>query len=70
MEIKVTDLKYVDDVVLIAGSRTDLESCIEMLRTMTERQDRNQMFWPNFARGPWPETTKSRFQRTNQTANK
>ena len=34
-------------------------------------QDRNQMFLPIFARGPWPETFKSSFSsRTNQTANK
>ena len=33
-------------------------------------QDRNQMFWPIFARGPWPETFKASFSRTNQTANK
>ncbi len=28
------------------------------------------MFWPIFARGPWPETSKASFSRTNQTANK
>ena len=27
------------------------------------------MFQPNFARGPWPETFKASFSRTNQTAN-
>ena len=32
-------------------------------------QDRNKMFWPIFARGPWPETFKASFSRTNQTAN-
>ena len=33
-------------------------------------KDRNQMFWPIFARGPWPETFKTSFSRTNQTVNK
>ena len=33
-------------------------------------EDRNQMFWPIFARGPWPEAFKASFSRTNQTANK
>ena len=33
-------------------------------------QDRNQMFWPSFARGLWPETFKASFSRTNQTVNK
>ena len=28
------------------------------------------MFYPIFARSPWPETFKALFQRTNQTANK
>ena len=28
------------------------------------------MFSPNFACGPWPETFKASFSRTNQTANK
>ena len=36
----------------------------------TWREDRNQMFWPIFARGLWPETFKASFSRTNQTANK
>ena len=29
-----------------------------------------QMFWPMFARGPWLETFKASFSRTNQIANK
>ena len=33
-------------------------------------KDRNQMFQPIFARGPWPETFKASFSPTNQTANK
>ena len=33
-------------------------------------QDWNQMFWPSFARGQWPETFKASFSKTNQTANK
>ena len=33
-------------------------------------EDRNQMFWPIFACGPWPETFKASFSLTNQTANK
>ena len=33
-------------------------------------KDRNQGFWPISARGPWPETFKASFSRTNQTANK
>ena len=37
---------------------------------LTLTQDRNQMFQPIFARGPWPETFKTSFARTNQTANK
>ena len=28
------------------------------------------MFWPIFARGPWPETFKASYSPTNQTANK
>ena len=28
------------------------------------------MFWPIFARGPWPEACKASFLRTNPTANK
>ena len=33
-------------------------------------QDRNQIFWPIFARDLWPETFKASFSRTNQMANK
>ena len=36
----------------------------------SKTQDRNQMFWPIFARSPLPETFKASFSRTNQTANK
>ena len=36
----------------------------------TDNEDRNQMFQPIFARGPWPKTFKASFLRTNQTANK
>ena len=40
------------------------------INRVNEGQDRNQMFQPIFVRGPWPETFKSSFSRTNQTANK
>ena len=33
-----------------------------------EEQDRNQIFSPIFARGPWPETFKASFSQTNQRA--
>ena len=35
-----------------------------------EYQDRNQMFQPIFARGPWLETFKASLSPTNRTANK
>ena len=49
-----------------------MEDYFERQETFSNKseQDRNQMFQPDFARGPWPETTKTSFLRTNQTANK
>ena len=36
---------------------------------MHVQKDRNQVFWPTFARGLWSETFKASFSRTNQAAN-